>query len=352
MKQEFRQELRLNKKNKEQLDTINSIIDEYAEEGYTLTLRQLYYQLVSRDIIPNMQSEYAKLSTLLVKGRMAGVVDWDAIEDRIRVPNIPYSVDDIKNAIQDTIDQYRLNRQDGQDVYIELWVEKDALSGVLKRITHHYHINLMVNRGYSSCTAMHDAYERFVDKLIEGKKVVILYLGDHDPSGLDMVRDITERTKEFLINSNELQEKYFDLDHEKMSEVADALRDEYEHDDDEDLYSQDPNGEYGNMFDCGKAFAYDIFLKNVEVRQIGLTTEQVKLYAPPPNPAKITDPRAKKYIEEFGNTSWEVDALNPKILHSLVREGVEGLIDMKLFKEKLKQEEKDKKSMKKAFIKK
>lgn len=348
MREEFRQKLGLNKKNEERLDTIISIIKEYAREGYTLTLRQLYYQLVSRDIIPNKQSEYAKLSTILVKGRMAGMVDWDAIEDRIRVPDIPYWVKGIEEAIEDTINQYRLDRQDGQEVYIELWVEKDALSGVLKRITHYYHINLMVNRGYSSCTAMHDAYERFVDKVAEGKKVVILYLGDHDPSGLDMVRDITERTKEFLINSEKLQEGYNNLEGEKLEEVANELRDEYDHD--EEFYSEDPSGEYGKMFDCAKAYAFRIFENNVEVRHIGLTTEQVKKYNPPPNPAKITDPRAKDYITQFGKTSWEVDALKPEILHQLVREAVEGLIDMKSFENQIKKEESDKKKLKK-FVK-
>jgi hypothetical protein len=193
VKEKFREKLHLSKQNKEQLKLINEIIEEYAQEGYKLTLRQLYYQLVSRDIIANKVQEYAKLSTLLVKGRMAGVVDWEAIEDRIRVPFLPYWVHDVEDAISDTIDQYRLNRQDGQEVYIELWVEKDALSGVLKRITSEFHINLMVNRGYSSCTAMHDAYKRFKIQEDDGKEVVILYLGDHDPSGLDMVRDIKER---------------------------------------------------------------------------------------------------------------------------------------------------------------
>ena len=130
VKKRFREKLRLNKKNQEQLKVVNEIIEEYAKEGYTLTLRQLYYQLVSRDIVPNQQKEYAKLSTLLVKGRMAGVVDWEAIEDRIRVPFLPYWVKDVEDAIYDTINQYRLNRQKGQEVYIELWVEKDALSGV------------------------------------------------------------------------------------------------------------------------------------------------------------------------------------------------------------------------------
>lgn len=284
MKEKFRDRLGLNKQNQQQLITINKILDEYAEQGYVLTLRQLYYQLVSRDIIPNLQKEYAKLSTLLVKGRMAGFVDWDAIEDRIRVPYLPYWVLDIEDAINDTANQYRLDRQDGQDVYIELWVEKDALSGVLKKITSHYHINLMVNRGYSSCTAMHDAYKRFKEKEDEGKETCILYLGDHDPSGLDMIRDIKERLEEFGVDT--------------------------------------------------------------EVKHIGLTMKQIEKFNPPPNPAKITDPRATGYIAEYGDTSWEVDALDPETLHKLVRENVEKLIDMELFKDKIKQEEEDKEKLK------
>ncbi len=283
VKEIFRDSLHLSKKNIEQLELINSIIEEYAEEGYVLTLRQLYYQLVSRDVIPNRVQEYAKLSTLLVKGRMAGFVDWDAIEDRIRTPFLPYWVVDVEDAIKDTIDQYRLNRQEGQDVYIELWVEKDALSGVLKRITEYYHINLMVNRGYSSCTAIHDAYKRFQNQEDQGKQVHILYLGDYDPSGLDMIRDIRERLEEFGVSPI--------------------------------------------------------------VKPIGLTKTQINRYNPPPNPAKITDPRAKWYIAEYGDTSWEVDALNPKILHQLVKSNVEKLINMNLFTKKLNQETKDKKTL-------
>lgn len=282
-KERFRDSLHLSKKNIEQLKLINSIIEEYAEEGYILTLRQLYYQLVSRDIIPNRVQEYAKLSALLVKGRMAGAVDWGAIEDRIRVPFLPYWVAGIEDAINDTIEQYRLNRQKGQVVYVELWVEKDALSGVLKRITSYYHINLMVNRGYSSCTAIHDAYKRFEKQEDLGKQVHILYLGDYDPSGLDMIRDIRERLEEFGVNPT--------------------------------------------------------------VKPIGLTRKQIDKYNPPPNPAKITDPRAKWYIAEHGNVSWEVDALNPKTLNQLVKSNVEKLINMDLFKNKINQEEEDKKTL-------
>lgn len=280
MKQKFREKLQLNKKNQDQLKIINEIIEEYADQGYVLTLRQLYYQLVSRDLIPNEKKEYAKLSGLLVKGRMGGVVDWNAIEDRTRTPFVPYSVDDIEDAIEDTINQYRLDRQRDQDVYIELWVEKDALSGVLKRITSKYHIRLMVNKGYSSCSAMHDAYKRLLIQERKGKETHILYLGDHDPSGLDMIRDVRERLEEFGVHPT--------------------------------------------------------------VKQIGLTMEQIKEYNPPPNPAKITDPRAKWYLAEYGNVSWEVDALNPKILHQLVKDNVEELIDLNLFDDLIEQEDQDK----------
>jgi len=284
VKESFTEKIRLNNKNKEKLELVNKIIEEYLQQGYKLTLRQLYYQLVSRGIIANNLQEYAKLSNLLVQGRMAGIVDWDAIEDRIRVPFIPYWVDDVADAISDTINQYRLDRMADQDVYIEVWVEKDALSGVLKRITSHYHVNLMVNRGYSSCTAMHDAFERIRDKQDE-KRCYILYLGDHDPSGVDMVRDIRARLEEF---------------------GAEA-----------------------------------------EVIRIALTQEQIKKFNPPPNPAKITDPRAKGYIAKFGNTSWEVDALNPDVLHKIIRKAIDELIDAVKFNAKIEQEGKDRKKLEK-----
>lgn len=279
MKEVFREELHMSAANKERLQTINEIIEEYNAQNYRLTLRQLYYQLVSRDVIPNKAEEYAKLSVLLGKGRMAGFVDWDAIEDRIRRPYLPYWVLGIPDAIEDTIKQYRLNRQYSQDNYIEVWVEKDALSGVLKRVTSEYHVNLMVNRGYSSITAMHDAYNRFARAERMGQSGIILYLGDHDPSGVDMVRDISTRLTEFGVS--------------------------------------------------------------VDVQHIALTDDQIAKYNPPPNPTKVSDPRAKDYIAKYGNTSWEVDALRPDVLHKLVVSSIEGNIDMDSFNEQVEQERED-----------
>lgn len=286
MKDKFR-EIRLSKTNKAKLDLVNSIIQEYAEDGYIMTLRQLYYQLVSRDIIPNKQNEYSKISILLKEGRMAGIVNWDAIEDRLRIPYLPYYNNDPQDAIDDTINQYRLDRQKGQKIYIEVWVEKDALSGVLKRVTSEYHIRLLVNRGYGSVTAIHDAYNRYKDQIYQGKeKIIILYLGDHDPSGMDMIRDIRERITEML-------------------EVK----------------------EYYNILD---------------VQPIAITMEQIKKYNPPKNPAKLTDPRSKWYIKKYGLNSWEVDALDPKTLNKLVSQKIENVIDINLFEQVKEQEIQDK----------
>lgn len=148
-------DIHLSKANLLRLDEINKIIIEYQRQGYRLTLRQLYYQLVSRDVIPNNTKEYGKLSNLLKEGRMAGIVDWDAIEDRLRKPDRPPCWENPTEILDACISQYRCDRMKGQPTYMEVWVEKDALSGVLKRVTEEYGINIIVNRGYSSATAMH-----------------------------------------------------------------------------------------------------------------------------------------------------------------------------------------------------
>ena len=283
-------EIRLSKARAARLEAINNIIVEYQSEGYKLTLRQLYYQLVSRDVIQNKQSEYTKLSILLKEGRMGGIVDWDAIEDRLRKPSQPASWDTPQDAMQDLIAQYELPRMKGQKNYIEVWVEKDALSGVLKRVTEKYHIPILVNRGYSSASAMFDAYERFRYAIeYNCENVIIFYLGDFDPSGIDMIRDVKDRIQEFT------------------------------------------NKHYRNF--------------PIEVIPIALTKEQIKQYNPPPNPAKTTDPRAGKFIDEHGATSWEVDALPPNVLITLLDDAIRGQIDFTTYMDIVNRENGDKEKL-------
>lgn len=287
MKIQYTNKLGLGKANIERLETVNTIIDTYMGNGYVMTLRQLYYQLVARDIIPNNDKEYSKLSTLLKKGRMAGIVDWDAIEDRGRQPRIPYWVTGIPDAMDDIYRQYRLNRQLDQENYIEIWVEKEALSNVMARVTNEYHVHLMVNKGYSSCSAMHDAFTRFKSAWRRnGQHGVILYFGDHDPSGKDMVRDIADRL-------------------------------------------------------------HDFGLEHLSVENPALTMQQVEQYSLPENPAKITDPRAARYIEIYGEHSWELDALEPPVLIDIVTQSLLSHMDMDQYDAMLQAEAAEKQIIKK-----
>lgn len=262
------------------LAKINEIIEYYQELGYKLTLRQLYYQLVGRDLLVNKLAEYTKLGDLVKKGRMCGLVDWDAIVDRNRVPKIPYSVEDVEDAIVDAADTYRIDRMEDQESYVEVWVEKDALSEILYQITSEYSIRLMVNRGFSSTTAMHDAFIRFRRRQRDGLRTTILYVGDHDPSGLYMMTDIQNRLEEFGVH-------------------------------------------------------------NVDIVPVCLTKEQIEEYDLPPNPAKLTDPRAKWYIETHGKESWEVDAVDPQELSRLITTQIKSLVDIDKYEEVVARESKE-----------
>ena len=276
MKEIFR-EINFQKKNLYLLEKMKEILEEYEEQEIKVTLRQLYYQLVARDIIPNAIKEYAKLSGLLTNARYTGDVDWTAIEDRTRIPKIPTTFEDVDELIENAKRCYKLNRWEGQEYYVELWTEKDAISSVISPITNSYQVPVSVNRGYSSASSMYDSAQRFLEH--DGKIKIILYLGDHDPSGLDMDRDIQNRLEEFGVD--------------------------------------------------------------VEVVRIGLTAEQINQYSPPPNPTKITDPRAKEYISEYGETSWEVDALKPEVLQELIERFILKYLDLERFEQVEQKEQKE-----------
>lgn len=279
MKQKFK-ELHVRDRNRIKLDTVNEIIDEYNAQGYILTLRQLYYQLVSRDIIANSLREYQKLSILLVQGRMAGIIDWSAIEDRVRRPRKVSTFDSIHDLLKASSYSFKRDKTDFQHNYIELWVEKDALSGIFSKLVNKWNINILVNRGYSSASAMYDSYNRFKDAIEtkEARAIKILYLGDFDPSGEDMVRDIRSRIEEFWEGDS----------------IWDGV---------------------GGQFDFS-------------VEKIALNPDQIKQYNPPPNPAKVTDPRAKDFIAKYGTHSWEVDALRPDVLNQLVEDSILKYMDI------------------------
>lgn len=269
------------------IDLCNRIVEGYQAQGYRLSLRQLYYQLVTRNAIPNQERAYKNLGRLLSEGRLAGLIDWDAIEDRVRIPQRPNEFKDLHDLVEVALRSYRLPRWEGQDNYVELWVEKDALSGVLAPLAREYHITLMINRGYSSQSAMYEAAQRFWEAQAEGRACHLIYLGDMDPSGEDMVRDVRDRL---------------------------------------------------DTFGC-----------SVIVDKVAITTPQVRRYNPPPNPAKMSDSRARGYVAEHGLSAWEVDALPPDVLQTVIRRAVEDRVSLAKMNAVKNKEEQDKRALNKAM---
>ncbi len=333
-----------------------SICEEYFSQYYTLTLRQLYYQLVARDIIPNHDKVYKKIGGLKDEAVYAGLIDWSVFQDRGRLPSTPYSEEGIEEALQKTVDCYRLDRQRNQTALIEVWTEKDAISSILKRITNPYGITLVVNKGYTSSTAIYGAYNRFIQEFEEGGKVKILYFGDHDPSGLDMIRDINTRLMFMFCNGSQFEEVFSDEDvldwwHDSGSTIYDIadISEKYECVADFehiDSLSEKKQNKMYSLLEEGRKMLFIQSKDLFEVVQVGLTMEQIQEYNPPSNPAKMTDPRMKDYIAEFGKVSWEVDALKPKIMEAIVDESIKANIDMMKFQLTMEEEKADKTKIK------
>jgi len=253
------------------IEISNRIIVRYAAEGYDLSLRQLYYQLVTKNVIPNSTYAYERLGKLVTEARMAGLIDWAMIVDRGRQTVGFKKYASPGKAVKQLVKTFRLNRWTRQPFYIEVMVEKQALEGVLSPICGHWGINYTANKGYSSASAIYSTAKRLAKKA-ESKNVVVLYLGDHDPSGVDMTRDLRDRLGLFA-------------------------------------------------------------RRTIDVKRLALNMSQVERMKLPPNPAKMSDSRAKDYVEKYGTSSWELDAIPPRVMSGIISAAVERRLDKKAWDE-------------------
>lgn len=254
----------------------NEIIKEYEAQGYQLTLRQLYYQFVARDLIANNQKEYNKLGETINEARLCGLVDWNSITDRTRnLRDNPHWTSP-RSIIQAASSGYAIDKWSTQRFRVEVWIEKDALAGVVEGICSELDVPYLSCRGYTSQSEMWVGAMRLKRHSQNGQIPLILHFGDHDPSGRDMSRDILDRMK--------------------------------------------------------------LFMGGVQFERLALNFDQIEQYNPPPNPAKVTDSRAAAYIAEFGDESWELDALEPRVLTQLVRDAVEAVRDEDAWEEKVAEE--------------
>ncbi len=266
------------------IEKSNRIIAEYRAQGFCLTLRQAYYQMIARDLFPetwidsvynarhglppdtkNTQKNYKRLGDIISDARLAGLIDWDSIEDRTRELRSLAHWRSPGQIVKSCAQQFQLDLWADQDYYPEVWIEKDALIGVIEGVCDQLDVPYFSCRGYTSQSAMWEASQRLIKREDREQQTVIFHLGDHDPSGIDMTRDIADRL--------------------------------------------------------------EMFCSTVSVQRIALTMDQVEEYGPPPNPAKTTDARYEKYRQEYGDDSWELDALEPKVLTALIQGEVERVCD-------------------------
>lgn len=258
------------------INKANAIIREYSSQNFDLTLRQLYYQFVSRDFIANKQSEYKRLGSIINDARLAGLISWQAIVDRTRnLESNPHWTGP-KQFMDSVTPQFQMDKWQNQENRVEVWIEKDALAGVIERVCRRNDVAYFSCRGYTSQSEMWSASQRLIEHRDGGQTPIIIHLGDHDPSGIDMTRDIFDRL---------------------------------------DMFMQHDGG------------------TGIEVNRIALNMDQVAKYKPPPNPAKLTDARAHGYISKFGNKSWELDALDPKTLDALIEKTIKSYRDDSLWRE-------------------
>jgi hypothetical protein len=262
----------------EVIEWVNDTLDQYRAMGYDLTTRQVYYQLVAKDLIPNNPKSYNRLKSIVSDGRLAGLIDWDMIVDRTRGVVIPSHWDSPADIVEAAAQSFRIDKWEDQPYHVEVMVEKQALEGVLIPVCRDLDIPFTANRGYSSSSAMYRAGKRLARAARDGKDIFILYLGDHDPSGMDMDRDIIERLEMFSYRS-------------------------------------------------------------IAFRRLALLMDQIEQMDIPENPAKTTDSRSKGYIAEFGNASWELDAMEPQQLAEVVNLTVENLRDETLWNDAMERQE-------------
>lgn len=269
----------------------NEILSEYTAKGYKLTLRGLYYKFVARDLFPaswadpktgstNNVKSYDKFGVVVNDARLSGKMDWNAIEDRTRSLSGSSHWSNPAEVVDSAYRWFLRDKWEDQPYRVELWVEKDAMKGVIGSAATKLDINYFSCRGYTSSSEMWGAAQRLIRYVRGGQKVLILHLGDHDPSGCDMSRDIEDRIRKFM-----------------------------------------------GLEGC-----------DFEFKRIALTLKQIKAFNPPPAPAKITDSRGAGYIAEYGEDSWELDALEPEAVEAMITEEVLAVRDEELFAAALKVE--------------
>jgi hypothetical protein len=257
---------------------IDKILTRYSNKGLTMTVRQLHYRLVTEGVMPNTKKQYKKLVKVVTDARMAGLLSWDAIEDRHRRWERRQHWESGQQYIDAVANSYHMDMWEGQKFRPFVLIEKDALSGVFSSTCHNLDVPLLSCKGYLSASSSRDfATIDMRYSIADGQTPIVFHFGDHDPSGIDMTRDLQERLAIFL----EIEEP--------------------------------------------------------QIKRMALSLEQVKRWNLAPNPTNPKDARFASYVRRYGRKCWELDAIEPEDLQSMCKRAIERLIDWDVWERRQKQ---------------
>lgn len=285
----------------------NSILEGYWNANITITLRTLYYRFVAGDLFPdsrkwsqkggrwvrdkrgtkNAEPNYKWLGGIISEARLAGLIDWDYLEDRTRNIALLQHYDGAQDALNKLVNWYHVDMWRRQQWRPEVWIEKDAQVGVIQAVCDENDVPYFSCRGYTSLSEMWRASMRLRRHLDNGQMPYIIHFGDHDPSGIDMSRDIMDRLK----------------------------------------YT---------------------FMSDYKFHRVALNMDQIETYNPPPNPAKVTDSRYESYRELYGDESWELDSLEPTEFRGLIESHINRIRDETIWGEDVAEREATRSRLKKV----
>lgn len=253
------------RRTKDEVDQVRRAIIDTLEQERPMTVRQVFYQLVSQGVIAKSEKEYKNtVVRLLTDMRRDGSIPFNWIADNTRWMRKAITYDSLQDALYTTAMTYRRSLWQESDAYVEIWLEKDALAGVLFQVTEEWDVPLMVTRGYPSVSFLHSAAEDIKSQSEFGRTTYLYYFGDYDPSGVDIPRFVERQLREFAPEARML-------------------------------------------FEC-----------------IAVTPEQIRQLNLPTRPTKRTDSRAKNFDD---SVSVEVDAIPPRVLRSMVQDCITNHLD-------------------------
>lgn len=263
---------KLQKKSLDFISQINNILDSEDFRNETMTIRQLHYGMVSRNLTPNTQKSYNQLAKIIKKGRYCGLIDWERIEDITRFKRELPHWENQRVFLESVIPQYKKNLWTLQNYYVQIWCEKDAVFSTINKIAEKYRVPCFSCRGFSSTSSLWKASEDIIRK---NKDCVIIYVGDHDPSGVFMPNDIKKRLNEFLTGH---------------------------------------------------------FNHTLTIEHCALTLDQIRQFKIPKQFAKVKDKRTMQYVKTYDTTnSWELDALPPKVLMEIIEQTLLKYLNIAFF---------------------